>query len=113
MIAVCAMGGFLFLNTLYLQSVRGYSPVLAGLLILPMAATTAAAAPLSGAAGRRRARPLGAGHRGTAIAAGAWRWSSPAWSRPAGGPAAAPSAPMTCSSDRQQKAPAHDHAVAR
>ena len=55
--AFAAMAGFLFLNTLYLQTVRGYSPVLAGLLILPMAATTAAAAPLSGrlvAAGRGR-----------------------------------------------------------
>ncbi len=65
------MGGFLFLNTLYLQTVRGYSPVLAGLLILPMAATTAAAAPLSGrlvAAGRGRWALVIAG---TAIAAGA------------------------------------------
>lgn len=55
--AFAALAGFLFLNTLYLQTVRGYSPVLAGLLILPMAATTAAAAPLSGrlvAAGRGR-----------------------------------------------------------
>ena len=69
--AFAAMGGFLFLNTLYLQTVRGYSPVLAGLLILPMAATTAAAAPLSGrlvAAGRGRWALVIAG---TAIAAGA------------------------------------------
>jgi MFS family permease len=69
--AFAAMGGFLFLNTLYLQTVRGYSPVLAGLLILPMAVTTAATAPLSGrlvAAGRGRWALVIAG---TAIAAGA------------------------------------------
>ena len=69
--AFAAMGGFLFLNTLYLQTARGYSPLLAGLLILPMAATTAATAPLSGrlvAAGRGRWALVTAG---TAIAAGA------------------------------------------
>ncbi|AXI77317.1 MFS transporter [Peterkaempfera bronchialis] len=50
-IAVCAfaaLGGFLFLNTLYLQEVRGYSPVVAGLWTLPMAALTLVCAPLSG-----------------------------------------------------------------
>jgi EmrB/QacA subfamily drug resistance transporter len=69
--AFAAMGGFLFLNTLYLQTVRGYSPVLAGLLILPMAAATATASPLSGrlvAAGRGRWALVLAG---TAIAAAA------------------------------------------
>ena len=42
-IAVCAFaaqGGFLFLNTLYLQDVRGLSPLHAGLYMLPMAAMT-------------------------------------------------------------------------
>lgn len=43
-----AMGGFLFLNTLYLQEVRGYSPLHAGLLTLPMAVATAVLAPVSG-----------------------------------------------------------------
>ncbi len=50
-IAVCAfaaLGGFLFLNTLYLQDVRGYSALQAGLYTLPMAAMTAVFAPLSG-----------------------------------------------------------------
>ncbi len=50
-IAVCAfaaLGGFLFLNTLYLQDVRGFSALRAGLYTLPMAATTAVFAPLSG-----------------------------------------------------------------
>lgn len=43
-----ALGGFLFLNTLYLQNVRGLSALHAGLFLLPMAAMTAASAPLSG-----------------------------------------------------------------
>jgi EmrB/QacA subfamily drug resistance transporter len=50
-IAVCAfaaMSGFLFLNTLYLQDVRGYSPIEAGLHTLPMAVATMAFSPLSG-----------------------------------------------------------------
>jgi EmrB/QacA subfamily drug resistance transporter len=50
-IAVCAfaaIGGFLFLNTLYLQDSRGYSTLHAGLLTLPMAVANVVAAPLSG-----------------------------------------------------------------
>jgi EmrB/QacA subfamily drug resistance transporter len=43
-----ALAGFLFLNTLYLQDVRGYSALHAGLLTLPMAAVTAITGPLSG-----------------------------------------------------------------
>ena len=43
-----AMGGFLFLNTLYLQDVRGLSPLEAGLMTLPMAGMTALCSPLSG-----------------------------------------------------------------
>jgi EmrB/QacA subfamily drug resistance transporter len=46
--AFAAMGGFLFLNTLYLQDVRGFSPLAAGLYLLPMAATMAVCAPLAG-----------------------------------------------------------------
>jgi EmrB/QacA subfamily drug resistance transporter len=46
--AFAALGGFLFLNTLYLQDVRGFSPLAAGLYLLPMAATMAACAPLAG-----------------------------------------------------------------
>jgi EmrB/QacA subfamily drug resistance transporter len=51
LIAVCAFGalaGFLFLNTIYLQEVRGYSPLHAGLYTLPMALMTVIFAPLSG-----------------------------------------------------------------
>ncbi|MBT2400994.1 MFS transporter [Streptomyces sp. ISL-100] len=50
-IAVCAfaaLGGFLFVNTLYLQDVRGFSALHAGLYMLPMAALTFVCAPLSG-----------------------------------------------------------------
>ncbi len=50
-IAVCAfasLGGFLFLNTLYLQDVRGLSAFDAGLYTLPMAAMTLVLSPVSG-----------------------------------------------------------------
>jgi EmrB/QacA subfamily drug resistance transporter len=60
-IAICAfaaIGGFLFLNTLYLQDVRGLSPLDAGLYLLPMAAITMVVAPLSGRlVGSRGSRP--------------------------------------------------------
>jgi EmrB/QacA subfamily drug resistance transporter len=49
--AVCAFGGysgFLFLNTLYLQDVRGLSPLHAGLLTAPMAVMVLIGAPTSG-----------------------------------------------------------------
>jgi Na+/melibiose symporter-like transporter len=56
--AFAAFGGFLFLNTLYLQQARGLSALRAGLDTLPMAAMTVVLAPLSGAVvGRRGARP--------------------------------------------------------
>ncbi|MEU7260189.1 MFS transporter [Streptomyces rimosus] len=50
-VAVCAfaaLGGFLFVNTLYLQDVRGLSALDAGLYMLPMAGMTLVFAPLSG-----------------------------------------------------------------
>jgi EmrB/QacA subfamily drug resistance transporter len=50
-IAICAfaaLGGFLFLNTLYLQEVRGLSALQAGLCTLPIAAMTLIFAPVSG-----------------------------------------------------------------
>jgi EmrB/QacA subfamily drug resistance transporter len=43
-----ALGGFLFLNTLYLQDVRGLSPLSAGLYTLPMAGVMLIVAPLTG-----------------------------------------------------------------
>lgn len=50
-IAVCAfaaLGGFLFMNTLYLQNVRDLSALDAGLYMLPIAALSLVCAPLSG-----------------------------------------------------------------
>ncbi|MET9421227.1 MFS transporter [Streptomyces sp. NPDC006540] len=46
--AFAALGGFLFVNTLYLQDVRGLSALHAGLYMLPMAGLTLVCAPLSG-----------------------------------------------------------------
>lgn len=43
-----ALGGFLFLNSLYLQDVRGLSPFHAGLAILPTAVAVMIVSPLSG-----------------------------------------------------------------
>jgi EmrB/QacA subfamily drug resistance transporter len=51
MIATCTfigLGGFLFLNTLYLQDVKDYSAIKAGLYLLPMASAMLIAGPLSG-----------------------------------------------------------------
>jgi EmrB/QacA subfamily drug resistance transporter len=45
---MAAFAGFLFLITLYLQEVRGYRPLVAGLFLLPMAVAMAASAPLCG-----------------------------------------------------------------
>ncbi|WP_043264261.1 MFS transporter [Streptomyces sp. CT34] len=63
LIAVCAfaaLGGFLFVNTLYLQNIRGLSAMEAGLYMLPMAGMTLVFAPLSGrlVAGRGARLPL-------------------------------------------------------
>ena len=46
--AFAALGGFLFLNTLYLQEARGFSALHAGLYTLPMAGMTVIFGPLSG-----------------------------------------------------------------
>jgi EmrB/QacA subfamily drug resistance transporter len=46
--AFASFGGFLFLSTLYLQDVRGLSPVEAGLMIVPVALMTVVLSPLSG-----------------------------------------------------------------
>jgi EmrB/QacA subfamily drug resistance transporter len=57
-LAFATLGGFLFLNTLYLQTVRGLSPLDAGLYMLPMAGMLVVFAPLSGAlVGRVGSRP--------------------------------------------------------
>ena len=55
--AFAAFGGFLFLNTLYLQGARGLSPLQAGLATVPLALMTVFASPLSGRiVGRRGPR---------------------------------------------------------
>jgi EmrB/QacA subfamily drug resistance transporter len=46
--AFATLGGFLFLNTLYLQEARGFSPLRAGLYTLPMAVMTMVLPPISG-----------------------------------------------------------------
>lgn len=44
----CGFGGFLFLNTLYLQDVRGFSAFVAGLCTLPVAVLVMALSPING-----------------------------------------------------------------
>ncbi|MFF4282166.1 MFS transporter [Streptomyces kronopolitis] len=60
-VAVCAfaaLAGFLFINTLYLQNIRGLSALDAGLYMLPMAGMTLVFAPVSGRlVGNRGPRP--------------------------------------------------------
>ncbi|MFG3116513.1 MFS transporter [Streptomyces sp. NPDC048197] len=58
--AFAALGGFLFINTLYLQNIRELSALDAGLYMLPMAGMTLIFAPLSGrlVAGRGPRLPL-------------------------------------------------------
>ena len=46
--AIAASAGFLFLTTLYLQDVRGFSALRAGLTLLPMPCMMAFASPISG-----------------------------------------------------------------
>ncbi len=69
MSAFAALGGYLFLNTLYLQEVRGLSALHAGLYVLPLAAMTIVFSPLSGRlVGRRGSRvPLVIGGLGITI----------------------------------------------
>jgi EmrB/QacA subfamily drug resistance transporter len=55
--AFASFGGFLFLNTLYLQDVRGLSPVEAGIAVVPLALVIVLVSPLSGRiVGRRGPR---------------------------------------------------------
>ena len=66
-----SLGGFLFLNTLYLQDIRHLSPLQAGLMIIPLAAGQGVAANVSGRllAARGARPPLILG--GTMLAVGA------------------------------------------
>jgi EmrB/QacA subfamily drug resistance transporter len=56
-LAFVVLAGWLFLNTLYLQEVRGYSPLMAGLAALPATIVIAGVSPLTGrVVGRRGSR---------------------------------------------------------
>jgi EmrB/QacA subfamily drug resistance transporter len=67
-----ALGGFLFLNTLYLQDVRGYSALQAGLLTLPMAFMLFIFAQLSGRLVASRGPRLSLSVAGLPLAMGAF-----------------------------------------
>jgi EmrB/QacA subfamily drug resistance transporter len=66
-----AFGGFLFLNSLYLQDVRGFTALHAGLLTLPMAGMIALFAPVSGRLVGSRGSRIPLVLAGLAIATGA------------------------------------------
>ncbi|MGH3159734.1 MAG: MFS transporter [Streptosporangiaceae bacterium] len=68
--AFAALGGFLFVNTLYLQDARGLSALHAGLYTLPMAGMTVIFGPLSGRIVASRGARLPLVVAGAAIAAG-------------------------------------------
>jgi EmrB/QacA subfamily drug resistance transporter len=68
--AMAAFAGFLFLITLYLQEVRGYRPLDAGLFLLPMAVAMACSAPLCGRMLARSGPRLPLLIAGTGITAG-------------------------------------------
>jgi len=58
-VALATLGGFLFLNALYLQDVRSYSALRAGLLMVPMAVMLGVLSPVSGRlVASRGPRPL-------------------------------------------------------
>ena len=68
--AFAALGGFLFVNTLYLQDARGLSALHAGLYTLPMAGMTVIFGPLSGRIVGSRGARLPTLVAGVALAAG-------------------------------------------
>jgi hypothetical protein len=81
---MCAFSGFLFLITLYLQEVRGYSALTAGLFLVPMALLMAFSAPLCGRVIAARGTRIPLLIAGTGITAGGvlltfLTAASPAW----------------------------------
>jgi EmrB/QacA subfamily drug resistance transporter len=81
---LCAFAGFLFLITLYLQDVRGYRPLTAGLFLLPMAVVMGCSAPLAGRVIARRGTRIPLLISGAGIAVGGvlltfLTGSSPVW----------------------------------
>ena len=69
--ALATLGGFLFLNTLYLQDVRGYSALHAGLLTIPMAVMLGVLSVVSGRLVASRGPRFALVASGGLIAAGA------------------------------------------
>ena len=69
--ALATLGGFLFLNTLYLQDVRGYSALHAGLLTIPMAVMLGVLSVVSGRLVASRGPRFSLVASGGLIAAGA------------------------------------------
>jgi EmrB/QacA subfamily drug resistance transporter len=82
---LCAFGAFLFVTTLYLQSVRGLSALTAGLCLLPVGVLIVVFAPLTGRlVGARGPRlPLVVSGAALALGGGASVWLGPATPLPA------------------------------
>jgi predicted MFS family arabinose efflux permease len=68
--ALCGFGAFLFVTTQYLQDVRGLSPVLAGLCLLPVGLPVLVISPLAGRVAGQRGPLLPLMVAGTALALG-------------------------------------------
>jgi EmrB/QacA subfamily drug resistance transporter len=77
--ALCAFGAFLFVTTLYLQTVRGLSPLDAGLCLLPVGVLIIVLAPVTGRmVGQRGPRvPLVVSGTAMALGGAASLWLSP------------------------------------
>jgi EmrB/QacA subfamily drug resistance transporter len=69
-LAFVVLAGWLFLNTLYLQEVRGYSPLMAGVAALPATIVIVAVSPFSGRLVGRRGSRLPLCAAGALLAAG-------------------------------------------
>jgi EmrB/QacA subfamily drug resistance transporter len=70
-LAFFILAGWLFINTLYLQEVRGYSPLMAGVAALPATVVIIVVAPFTGRLVGRRGSRLPLCASGTFLAAGA------------------------------------------
>lgn len=79
LLALCGFSAFLFVTTLYLQSVRGLSPLIAGLCLLPVGALVVVLSPLTGRVVGVRGPQIPLVVAGTALALGgaASLWLSP------------------------------------
>jgi len=81
---LCAFGAFLFVTTLYLQDVRGFSAFTAGLCLLPVGVMIVVLSPRTGRlVGRRGPRlPLVVSGAALALGGGASLWLGPATALP-------------------------------